>query len=182
MEISREQGVRKQNKGNRGLGTEHPGRSGSNFSHHAAIGDAELPEILAGMCWQGMPPYRHYIQKVNIVIKCSEIKIILVISSHKKMVYFSFYLNLKIIGFFCHTLYNRHRCDCNRTRTWITMNHNFLLKKKSKTKFHKNLTSGWVAETKPKPDGHTSPHKALVCFARNAQEAELLQDCTKIKG
>jgi hypothetical protein len=22
-----------------------------------------------GMCWQGMPPYRHCIQEVNIVIK-----------------------------------------------------------------------------------------------------------------
>jgi len=26
------------------------GRSGSNFSHHAATSDAELPETLAGMC------------------------------------------------------------------------------------------------------------------------------------
>jgi hypothetical protein len=31
--------------------------------------DAELPETLAGMCQQGTPPYRHYIQEVNIVIK-----------------------------------------------------------------------------------------------------------------
>jgi hypothetical protein len=32
--------------------------------------DAELPETLGGMCWQqGMPPHRHYIQEVNVVIK-----------------------------------------------------------------------------------------------------------------
>jgi hypothetical protein len=42
---------------------------------------------------------------VNIVIKIFEIKIILVINSHKKTVYFSFYFNLKIIRFFCQTLY-----------------------------------------------------------------------------
>jgi hypothetical protein len=42
---------------------------------------------------------------VNIVIKSFEIKIILVINSSKKTVYFSFYFNLKIIRFFCQTLY-----------------------------------------------------------------------------
>jgi hypothetical protein len=35
---------------NGGLETEHQGRSGSNFSHHAATRDAELPEMLVGMC------------------------------------------------------------------------------------------------------------------------------------
>jgi hypothetical protein len=48
--ISQEQGVRKETKDNGGLETEHQGRSGSNFSHHAATSDAELPETLAGMC------------------------------------------------------------------------------------------------------------------------------------
>jgi len=48
--ISQEQGVRKENKDNGGLETEHQGRSGSNFSHHAATSDAELSETLAGMC------------------------------------------------------------------------------------------------------------------------------------
>ena len=38
-------------------------------------------------------------------LKCSEIKIILVINSRKKTVYFSFYCNLKIVRFFCRTLY-----------------------------------------------------------------------------
>jgi len=47
--ISQEQGVRKETKDNRGLETEHQGRSDSNFSHHAATSDAELPETLAGM-------------------------------------------------------------------------------------------------------------------------------------
>jgi len=37
---------------------------------------------------------------VNVVIKCFELKIILVINSPKKIVYFSFYLNLKIVRFF----------------------------------------------------------------------------------
>ena len=45
-----EQGVRKETKDNGGLEKEHQGRSGSNFSHHAAMSDAELPERLAGMC------------------------------------------------------------------------------------------------------------------------------------
>jgi len=48
--LSREQGVQKKTKDNGGLETEHQGRSGSNFSHHAATSDAELTEMLAGMC------------------------------------------------------------------------------------------------------------------------------------
>jgi hypothetical protein len=48
--ISQEQGVRKETQDNGGLETEHEERSGSNFSHHAATSDAELPEKLAGMC------------------------------------------------------------------------------------------------------------------------------------
>jgi hypothetical protein len=42
--------VRKETKGSNELETEYEGRSGSNFSHHAATSDAELPETLAGMC------------------------------------------------------------------------------------------------------------------------------------
>jgi hypothetical protein len=48
--ISQEQGVRKETKDNGELETEHQGRSGSSFSHHAAAIDAELTETLAGMC------------------------------------------------------------------------------------------------------------------------------------
>jgi hypothetical protein len=48
LRISQEQGVRKETKDNAGLETEHQGRSGSSFSHHAATSDAELPETLAG--------------------------------------------------------------------------------------------------------------------------------------
>jgi hypothetical protein len=48
--ISQEEGVRNETKGNGGLEIEHQGRSGNNFSHHAASSDAELPETLAGMC------------------------------------------------------------------------------------------------------------------------------------
>jgi hypothetical protein len=48
--ISQGQGVRKETKDNGGLETEHQGRIGSNFSHHAATSEAELPETLAGMC------------------------------------------------------------------------------------------------------------------------------------
>jgi hypothetical protein len=47
--ISQEQGVRKETKDNSGFETEHHGKSGSNFSQHAATSDAELPEMLAGM-------------------------------------------------------------------------------------------------------------------------------------
>jgi hypothetical protein len=42
--------VRTETKDNGGFETEHQGRSGSSFSHHAATSDAELPETLAGMC------------------------------------------------------------------------------------------------------------------------------------
>jgi hypothetical protein len=70
LRISQEQGVRKETKDNGGFETKHQGRSGSNFSQHAATSDAELTETLAGMCWQqGTPPYRQYIQEVNVVIK-----------------------------------------------------------------------------------------------------------------
>ena len=67
--ISQEQGVRKETRDSGGLETEHQGRSGNNFSHHASTSDAELPKTLAGICWQGMSPHRHYIQEVNIAIK-----------------------------------------------------------------------------------------------------------------
>jgi len=50
LRISEEQDVRKETKGNGGFETEHQGRSGSNFSQHAAKSDAELPETLVGMC------------------------------------------------------------------------------------------------------------------------------------
>jgi hypothetical protein len=43
-------GVRKETKDNVGFETEHQGRSGSNFSQHAASSHAELPEKLEGMC------------------------------------------------------------------------------------------------------------------------------------
>jgi len=50
LRISQEQGVRKETKDGGGFETEHQGISGSNFSHHAATSDAELPETPAGMC------------------------------------------------------------------------------------------------------------------------------------
>jgi len=74
LRISQEQGVRKETKDNGGFGTEHQGRSVGNFSQHAAMSDAELPETLGGMFWQGMPPHRHYIQEVNVVIKMLWVK------------------------------------------------------------------------------------------------------------
>jgi hypothetical protein len=51
--IFQEQGVWKETKEYGGFETEHRGRSGSNFSQHAAMSEAELPETLGGMCWQG---------------------------------------------------------------------------------------------------------------------------------
>jgi hypothetical protein len=50
LRISQEQGVRKETKDNGGFETEHQGRSGSNFSQHAATSDAELPVTLGGVC------------------------------------------------------------------------------------------------------------------------------------
>jgi hypothetical protein len=50
LRISQEQDVRKETKDNGGFETEHQGRSGSNFSEHAATSDAELPETLGEMC------------------------------------------------------------------------------------------------------------------------------------
>jgi hypothetical protein len=49
LRTSQEQGTRKETKDDGGLETEHQGRSGSNFSHHAATSNAELPETLGGM-------------------------------------------------------------------------------------------------------------------------------------
>jgi hypothetical protein len=40
LRISQEQGVRKETRDNSGFETEHNGRSGSNFSQHAATSDA----------------------------------------------------------------------------------------------------------------------------------------------
>jgi len=48
--ISQEQGVREETKDNGGFETELQGRSGSNFSQHAATSDAELAETLGGKC------------------------------------------------------------------------------------------------------------------------------------
>jgi hypothetical protein len=40
----------KKTKDNGGFETERQGRSGSNFSQHAAMSNAELPETLGEMC------------------------------------------------------------------------------------------------------------------------------------
>jgi hypothetical protein len=50
LRISQEQVVRKETKDNGGFEAEHQARSGSNFSQPAAGSDAELPEMLGGMC------------------------------------------------------------------------------------------------------------------------------------
>jgi hypothetical protein len=50
LRISQEQGVLKETKDNGGFKTEHRGRTGRNFSQHAATSDAELPEMLGRMC------------------------------------------------------------------------------------------------------------------------------------
>jgi hypothetical protein len=50
LRIYQEQVVRKETKDNSGFETEHQGRSGSNFSQHAAKSNAELLETLGGMC------------------------------------------------------------------------------------------------------------------------------------
>jgi hypothetical protein len=42
-------------------------------------------------------------RKWILQLKCFEIKLILVINSHKRIVYFPFYFNLKIVRFFCWT-------------------------------------------------------------------------------
>jgi hypothetical protein len=44
-------------------------------------------------------------RKWMLKLKCFELKIILVINLRKKIVYFSIYFNLKIVRFFCRTLY-----------------------------------------------------------------------------
>ena len=62
---------------------------------------------LAGMCWQkGTPPHRHYIQEVNIVIKMFSDKDNFSNKFTLNDSIFSFYCNLKIIRFFCRTLYS----------------------------------------------------------------------------
>jgi hypothetical protein len=49
LRISQEQGVRKETKDNGGFETEHQGRSGSDFSQHAATNCAKLPENFGGI-------------------------------------------------------------------------------------------------------------------------------------
>jgi hypothetical protein len=49
LRISQVQGVLKEIKDSGGFETEHQGRSGSNFSQHAATSDAEFPETV-GEC------------------------------------------------------------------------------------------------------------------------------------
>jgi hypothetical protein len=44
-------------------------------------------------------------RKLMFYLRCSEFKIILVINLRKKIVYFSFYFNLKIVRVFCRTQY-----------------------------------------------------------------------------
>jgi hypothetical protein len=44
------QGVRKETKDNGGFETEHQGRSGSNFSQHAATSETENKKTLGGVC------------------------------------------------------------------------------------------------------------------------------------
>jgi hypothetical protein len=41
---------KKRSQGNGGIEREYKGRSGSNFSQHAATNEAEFPETLGGMC------------------------------------------------------------------------------------------------------------------------------------
>jgi hypothetical protein len=50
LRISQEQGVQNETKDRGGFEREHQGRSGSNFSQHAAMSDAELSETLGEMC------------------------------------------------------------------------------------------------------------------------------------
>jgi hypothetical protein len=50
LRISQKQGVRKETKDNGRFETEHQGKSGYNFSHHAATSSVEIPETLGGMC------------------------------------------------------------------------------------------------------------------------------------
>jgi hypothetical protein len=49
LRISQKQGVRKETKDNGGFETEHQGRSGRNFSQHAATNKAKLSKTLGGM-------------------------------------------------------------------------------------------------------------------------------------
>jgi hypothetical protein len=49
LRISQGLGVRKETKNHGGFETDQ-GKSGSNFSQHAATSDAQLPETLGGMC------------------------------------------------------------------------------------------------------------------------------------
>jgi hypothetical protein len=53
-------------------------------------------------------------RKGILQLKCSEIKLTLAINSLKKIVHFSFYSNLKIVRYFCRTLY----IYCTRSPCW----------------------------------------------------------------
>jgi hypothetical protein len=62
------------------------------------------------MCWrQGTPHYMHCIQEMNVVIKMLWVKDNFSNKIEKKIVCCLFYFNLKIVRFFCRTLYV---CGC----------------------------------------------------------------------
>ena len=91
-------------------------------------------------------------RKWILQLKCSETKIILVINSRKKTVYFSFYFNLKIVRFFCQTLYitcSLGMKECQRKinwkghgRKWLwgdLRHHHYMCMWRNWEKFRKNL-------------------------------------------
>jgi hypothetical protein len=61
-------------------------------------------------------------------LKCFELRMILVINLRKKVVYFSFYFNLKIAKFFFRTLYilNAYNLPCFRQLTYYLAAHAFM--------------------------------------------------------
>jgi len=64
----------KRNQGQRCIWNRTSRKKWQSSSQHAATSEAELPETLVGMCWQGTPPHRHCIQEVNVVIKMLWVK------------------------------------------------------------------------------------------------------------
>jgi hypothetical protein len=68
-----------------------------------------IPAVWAQTVWFQQDGAKDTIfQKWILQLKCFEIKLTLAINSLKKIVHFSFYYNLKIVRYFCRTLYVQH--------------------------------------------------------------------------
>jgi hypothetical protein len=119
LRISQEQGVWKETMDNGGFEKEHQGQVAAVFPTMLQWVMQNFQKRLRECVNKGRHLTDTVFRKWILKLKCFEIKIILVINSCKKIVYFSFQFNLKIVRFFCRTLYK----PISKFRQRATNNH-----------------------------------------------------------